>query len=164
VPDPAAGSPAASERAAALARDLESASEAVVALLENVPSERWMHVPDAGVWSVGKDAEHLAEAAAYHQWIVRLTIGQHVASRRPQLERNELTTYLSPRDAVDLLLRRTVEGATLIRALTDEQLDLPTRPPRASAQTLAVTIERVLVGHYRTHLDDIAAKLRGPAG
>jgi hypothetical protein len=157
-------SPAASTRAATLARDLESASEALAEILENVPPDRWMHVPGPGVWSVGKDAEHLSEAATYHQWIVRQTIGQQVASRRPPLERNELTTDLSPREAVGLLRQRTVESATLIRALTDDQLDLPTRPPRARAQNLAVTIERVLVGHYRAHGDDIAAKLRRSEG
>ena len=154
-------SPVASTRATVLASDLESASEAVVEILENVPPDRWTHVPGPGVWSVGKDAEHMSEAAAYHQWIIRRTIGQPVASRRPRLERIRLTTDLSPREAIDLLRQRTVEGAKLIRALTDEQLDLPTRPARARAQNLAGTIERVLVGHYRSHLDDIAAKLRG---
>jgi hypothetical protein len=116
------------------------------------------------VWSVGKDVEHLAEAAVYHQWIIRMTTGHHVSSRRPRLERDHLTTTLSPRDAIDLLQQRTEEGASIIRTLTDEQLDLPTRPPRARNQALAEMVERVLIGHYRAHHDDIASKLGSQAG
>ena len=119
-----------------------------------------MHVPVPGVWSIGKEAEHLSEAAVYHLWIVRLTIGERLGSRRPTIERSRLTTDLSPEQAIALLLDRANEAATLVRALTDEQLDLPTRPPRAGDERLAATIERVLIGHYRVHLDAIAAKLR----
>jgi hypothetical protein len=52
------------------------------------------------------------------------------------------------------------EGASLILDLTHEQLDLPTRPPRARGQLLGETIERVLIGHYDTHRAEIEAKLR----
>ena len=148
-------------RAEKLAEDLGDAAEVLIAVLGDVPLDRWMHVPGPGVWSVGKDVEHLAEAAVYHQWIIRMTIGEPVPSRRPPLERSRLTTSLSPLDAVALLRQRTDESATLIRALTDEQLGLPTRPPRARDQGLAETIERVLIGHYRAHQDDIASKLGG---
>ena len=153
--------PARSARAAALAADVEAAAAAVGDLLANVPLDRWMHVPGPGVWSIGKEAEHLSEAAVYHQWIVKLTIGERVGSRRPTIERSRMTTDLSPRKAIDLLLDRANEGAALVRALSEEQLDLPTRPPRAGDERLAATIERVLIGHYRVHLDAIATHLRG---
>jgi DinB family protein len=151
---------AGSARATALAADLEKVAEALVVLLEGVTTDRWMHVPGSGVWSIGKEAEHILEAAIHHQWIVRLTIGERVGSRRPPIERSRLTTDLSPRAAVDLLQQRTEEGASLIRALSDQQLDLPTRPPRARDARLAAMIEGVLIGHYRGHGDEIAAKLR----
>jgi hypothetical protein len=112
------------------------------------------------VWSVGKDAAHVAEAAAYHQWIVRLTIGQNVSWRRPIIERQELTTTMTAQQALDLIRQRTEEGAALISSLSDEQLDLPTRPPRARGQALADTIELVLIGHYDVHRRDIERKLR----
>ena len=89
------------------------------------------------MWSIGKDVEHVIEAAGYHQWIVRLTVGQKVPSRRPVLERKQLTTDLSPQEAIAILRSRTEEGAGLILGLTDEQLNLPTRPPRARSQALA---------------------------
>jgi uncharacterized damage-inducible protein DinB len=154
--------PVGSTRAAALAVQLGQAAEAVIALIEDVPPDRWMRVPSPGIWSVGKDVEHLAEAAVYHQWMIRMTIGQPVSSRRPMLERDRLTTDLSSPDAVDLLRQRTEQGANLIRALTDEHLELPTRPPRANGEKLAETVERVLIGHLCAHREDISSKLRGP--
>jgi uncharacterized damage-inducible protein DinB len=153
--------PTTPERPAALATLLQEAGAALIAVIELIDDDRWRRVPNTGVWSIGKDAEHVAEAAIYHQWIVRLTIGLKVSSRRPAIERTQMTTDLSPREAVELLHQRTDEGVRLLLDLTDEQLDLPTRPPRARSQALAETIERVLIGHYDGHRQDIETKLRG---
>jgi hypothetical protein len=76
------------------------------------------------------------------------------------VERREMTTDLSPADVVAVLRQRMEVGASLILDLTDEQLDRPTRPPRALGQLLGETIERVLIGHYDTHRAEIEAKLR----
>lgn len=149
-----------SERAAALAARLRAAAAGLIAILEPIDEDRWRHVPEPGVWSISKDAEHVVEAAAYHQWIVRLTIGDRVPKRKPVLERLRMTSELSPAEAIDLLRQRMEEGARLLLDLTDEQLDLVTRPPRARSQVLGDTIERVLIGHYRAHAADIEAKLR----
>ena len=150
----------ASERATLLAQRLRESAAVLCALVEPIDDRLWRHVAHPGVWSIGKDAEHVAEAAVYHQWIVRLTIGQKVSSRRPAIEREEVTTHLSPREAVELIHQRTDDGARLLAYLNDEQLILPTRPPRSGAELLAATIERVLIGHYDAHRADIEAKLR----
>jgi hypothetical protein len=151
---------AGSERAATLAARLDASAAALIAVIADIEPDRWQHIPAPGVWAIGKDAEHVIEATGYHQWIVRLTIGQKVSARRPVLERKQLTTDLSPAQAVELLRRRTDEGTDLLLALTDEQLNLPTRPARARSQALAKTIELVLIGHYDTHRHDIEAKSR----
>lgn len=119
----------------------------------------WHRVPEPGTWSIGKEAEHVADAARYHQWIVRLTIGQKVSSRRPALERRRMTSALSPREAADLIRQRVEEGVQLLLDLTDAHLELPTRPPRAKAEILAHTIDRVMIGHFDTHRTSIVAKL-----
>lgn len=150
----------ASERAGSLAAQLDAAALAFIRVIAGLEPARWDRVPAPGVWSVGKDTEHLSEAAAYHQWIVRLSIGEKVASRRPSIERSRLTTTLSSREAVDLLRLRTDAGMGLVAGLTDDQLDLPTRPPRAGTPSLATTIRRVLIGHYLDHRGAIEAKLR----
>jgi uncharacterized damage-inducible protein DinB len=147
-------------RAATLGADLLAAASTLISVLERMEPERWMHVPGPSVWSVGKDADHVAEAAVYHQWIVRLTIGQKVSGRRPVIERQELTTIMTMQQAVDLIRKCTDEGAALISSLTDEQLAMPTRPPRARGQVLADTIRLVLIGHYDGHRRDIERKLR----
>jgi hypothetical protein len=151
---------AASARVRKLVTDLDAAATALIAVLEGVDVQRWMLVPAPGAWSIGKEAAHVAEAAAYHQWIVRLTIGEKVSTRRPAIERQELTTALMPKQAIDLVRQRTAEGGALIQSLSDDQLDLPTRPPRPRASQLGETIEHVLIGHYDVHRREIERKLR----
>lgn len=152
-----------SQRAQELALRLRRAADALIVVIEPIDDRRWRHTPDPAVWSIGKDAEHVAEASSYHQWIVRLTVGQKVSSRRPTLERAAMTTHLSPREAAALIGQRTEEGVHLLLGLTDEQLALPTRPPRARGQLLSETIEGVLIGHYDGHRHEIEAKLRALA-
>jgi uncharacterized damage-inducible protein DinB len=142
-----------------LEADLRVAAEALISVLQRIEPECWMYIPDSSVWSVGKDAAHVAEAAVYHQWIVRRTVGERVSSKRPGIERRELTTTMTAQEAVDLIRRRTEEGAALIGGLSDDQLALPTRPPRTGAPTLADLIAHVLVRHYDGHRRDIERKL-----
>ena len=97
-----------------LVERLQECAAVLIALIEPIDDRHWRYIAKPGVWSIGKEAEHVADAAVYHQWIVRLTIGQKVSSRRPTLERKELTTRLAPREAVELLSQRTNEGARLI--------------------------------------------------
>jgi uncharacterized damage-inducible protein DinB len=149
-----------SPRAAALASLLAEASAALVTVVEAVDDERWMRVPGPGIWSIGKVAAHVAEATRMHQWMVRRTIGEEVPSRRPLIERTELTTACTPMETADLIRARTLEGVTLLRGLSDEQLALPTRPPRARGELLARTIERVLIRHVDTHRLEIERRLR----
>jgi uncharacterized damage-inducible protein DinB len=144
---------------ASLADRLGEAADRFIAVIEPVSMERWHDIPAPGVWSIGKEAEHVVEAAGYHQWIVRLTIGESVSSRRPAIERQQLTTDLSPADAIALIRRRTEDGVHLLRGLTRQQLELPTRPPRAKGQRLGETIGRVLIGHYDAHRAEIEGKL-----
>lgn len=150
-----------SERAAALAASLGAAADDLLALLERIDQHRWQLVPEPGVWSIGKDADHVAEAAVYHHWIVRLTIGERVSSRRPAIERSQMTSPRSKAEALELIRRRTRDGQRLLAELTDEQLAMETRPPRARGQILADTVERVLIAHYRAHQADVEAKLTG---
>jgi uncharacterized damage-inducible protein DinB len=161
---PRVNAQARSERATTLAARLEEAADALIEVIAHIEPDRWRRIPAPGVWSIGKDAEHVIEAAGYHEWIVRLTIGQEVPSRRPLLERKTLTTDLSPQQALALLRRRSDEGIELLLGLADDQLNLPTRPPRARSQALATTIELVLIGHYDTHRGDIEAKSRTRSG
>lgn len=146
-------------RADALAARLQRAATDLMSLILQIDEAQWRRTLEPAVWSVSKDAEHVADATVLHQWFVRLTIGEKVASRRPKVERTAMTSHRSPDELVALIRERTREGIRLIQGLTDEQLDLPTRPPRARNQRLAETIEAVLIDHYDGHRRDIEAKL-----
>jgi hypothetical protein len=148
-----------SSRAAALVEQLRQVGDALIRLVASIEPARWTTVPAPGVWSPGKDAEHVADGAALHQWSIRLSLGQKVPAR-PRIERAQLTSSLSQPEVVELLRQRTNAGVALISGLSDEQLDLPVRPPRARSSTLAQLIEAVLIGHYETHRREIEAKLR----
>ena len=149
-----------STRAAALAARLGEASAAFVTVIESIPVDRWAHVPAPGVWSPGKEAEHVAEALGYHQWIVQRTVGARVSSRRPSLERKQMTSDLSPAGAADRVRAQTEVAVGFLRRLTDRQLDLAPKPTRAAIATLAGVIEEILISHVDSHRASIAEKLR----
>ena len=150
-------------RAEELASRLRRAGADLIEVVEQIDDRWWRHSPAPGVWSISKEAEHVADAALLHHWIVRLTTGQKVSSRRPAIERTGMATDRSPAEVAALVRDRTDGGERLVIGLTDEQLDLPTRPPRARNQRLVETIELVLIGHYDTHRLSIEAKLRALA-
>lgn len=76
------------------------------------------------------------------------------------MKRQELAAAMTAQETADLIRQRTEDNAPLVLGLTDDQLALPTRPPRARVRSLADTIERVLIGHYDKHRRDIERKLR----
>jgi DinB family protein len=154
--------PEASTRAAALAADLESATVAVISLLGRISPERWARVPAPGVWSPGKDAEHVADGNILHQWVVRLTIGQATVSGRPRIERDQMTSSRSPAEVIEFVRDTLGEAATLVRGLTETQLDLTTKPPKAGAPSLAKTVQGLMIDHVEHHRQEIEAKLAQP--
>lgn len=142
-----------SERAARLVEQLLDASNALIGLAERIPADRWLDVNTPGEWSPGKDAEHVADGNALHQWVVRSTL-RHQPGKRPVIERARLTARLAQPDVIRLLKARAQESSSLLTPLTDDQLGLPCR-----TRTLGEFIERVLIGHYRTHQAAIERKL-----
>ena len=148
----------AAQRADGLTSDLRRVAAALIATVEQTDPELWSSSLGPGVWSIGKEVEHVAEAATYHQWIVRRTIGDKVPARKPVLEREQMTTRLTVEEAIILIRRVTEDGASLIGDLSDAQLSLPTVPARARDQRLAETIEAILIGYLEGHRREIEAK------
>ena len=146
---------ASNTRAAALVKQLRTTADAFFALLDRIPDDRWSEVDKPRVWSPSKDAEHVAEGNALHQWVVRAALRRKLG-QRPVVDRARLTAQFARREVIALLRERTGESISLIDELTDEQLDLPCRLPR----TIEDFVKRVLIGHYATHHGDIERKLR----
>ena len=144
----------ASQRAAHLIEQLHDASDTLLGLIQRITDTQWPHVATPGEWSPGKEAEHVAEGNALHQWVVRSTLRQQ-AGTRPVVERARLTAQLAQPELIKLLRQRAQESSSLVEPLTDEQLALPCR-----TRTLDEFIERVLIGHYWTHQAAIERKIR----
>jgi hypothetical protein len=142
-------------RADVLVEQLHAASEALITLIEAIEPTHWLQVPRGGVWSPSKDAEHVAEGNALHQWHIRQSLG-HKAGRRPAVNRDRLVAERAHAEVVELLRLRTEDSVGLISSLTDEQLDLPMR---TRTGTVGDVIERTLIGHFDTHRVEIEAKL-----
>ena len=149
-----------SERAMTLAARLTDARDSLTSLQERVDGQDWLRIPGPDVWSPSKDAEHVADGNVLHQWVVRLTIGQAKASGRPSIERKQLTSRRSQADVVEHVRATLDEAATLVRGLTDAQLDLTTKPPKAGAPSLAWTVQGLMVDHINHHRREIDTKLR----
>jgi len=150
-----------SPRAQTLANQLRAAAAALIAVVEHIEPERWSEVRTTGVWSPGKDAEHVADAVAMHLWHVSRSLGVRQPPA-PVIERARPTALRSQAEVVALLRTRAADAARLIEGLTDGELDLPARPPRRPPRTVAEIIARPLIAHFATHRRDIELKLREP--
>jgi DinB superfamily len=140
-----------------LAAQLRTTTERFIAVVERIGPERWA-ASRGERWSLGKEAEHVAEAMAGFGWGVRLSVGEEVGPPPPNLERKALTAR-GPAEEVVEALRLTVEScARLVEGLSDEQLALAARPTRT--RTIGQAIERVLIGHVERHRREIERALR----
>jgi hypothetical protein len=152
-----------SERAMLLAKRVRQVGAAFIDSVEQVDDQHWARVPEAGVWSAGKDAEHVTEGALYHQAIVRATIsGEPVMRGGGVTQREVMTAQLSKAEILTRLRECTEQSAALTQSLTDEQLRLAAPPLGRDGRprTLAEMIDGQMIHHYLEHQGNI----RGKAG
>jgi DinB superfamily len=155
-----------SERAAALANRLRRVGADFIRTVEGVDERHWARVPAAGVWSAGKDAEHVIEGALYHQAIVRATItGGPVVRGGGVTQREVMTARLDKAEILERLRERTEESARLTEGLSDAQLALAAPPLGRDGppRTLEEMIEGQMIRHYLEHQENIRAKVASPA-
>jgi kynurenine formamidase len=154
-----------SERATDLANQLREAGEALGRTVSLVDEGHWGWVPEDGVWSAGKDAEHVSEGSLYHQWLIRTALGEPL-ERGAGTQRDVMTARLSQAEVLALLRERTEQSAELVASLSDAQL-VSAAPPRP-ADGLPRTVEQMIVGqiisHYQEHQLNIETKLRAQTG
>ena len=141
---------------------MRATAAALIAVVERMQPEWWTQLRKPGEWSPGKDAEHVADAAAMHLWHVCRALGMHQPGP-PVVERARLTPVRSQAEVVVLLHTRAEDGARLIERLTDAQLDLAAKPARRSPKTVAELVARPLISHFATHRHAIELKLRARA-
>ena len=65
-----------------MVEQLRTAADAFTALIDQIPADRWSQVDGPGVWSPSKDAEHVAEGNALHEWAVCSALPQKPGTDR----------------------------------------------------------------------------------
>src|SRR4030088_2916314 len=95
------------ERASALANRLREAGAALIHTVRQVDEPDWVRVSEDGVWSPGKDAEHVTQGAAYHQWLVRTSALGDTSARPTGTERDVMLAVLVKDEVLDLLPQGT---------------------------------------------------------
>ncbi|HLZ26749.1 MAG TPA: DinB family protein [Chloroflexota bacterium] len=150
------------ERAAVLTQHVRAAGAALIHTVAQVDDADWGRVVEDGVWSPGKDAEHVTQGAAYHQWLVRTTALGDTSERTATTQRDIMVARLPKSEVLALLQQRTDQSARLVESLSDEQLDLPAPRfgPDGPPRTVAQMIEGQMIRHYYEHRENIEAKLR----
>jgi hypothetical protein len=153
-----------SERATALANQVREAGAALIQNVGQVDDAHWGRVVEEGVWSPGKDAEHVTQGAAYHQWLVRTSALGDTSARSASTQRDIMVALLSKSEVLDALQQRTDQSASLVASLSDAQLELPapTMGPDGPPRTVQQMIEGQMIRHYHEHRENIKAKLRQP--
>jgi DinB family protein len=134
---------------------MQMAMDDFIALVERVPEAMWDASARSGEWSPGKDAEHVAEGNALHQWVVHTALGQK-RLRKPIVERVRLVAGTSQPDMLELLRQRKNESVALIQGLEDADLARPGR----STRSVGEVIQSAMIGHVSTHRGEILRKLR----
>jgi DinB superfamily len=149
------------ERATELANRVREACAALVQIVGQVDDAHWGRMVEDGVWSPGKDAEHVTQGAVFHQWIVRRAALGDTSERPAGSPRDIMLAVLSKADVLDLLQQRADQSALLVESLSEAQLDLPA-PPMGDGppRTVAEMIDGQMILHYHEHRENIEAKLR----
>jgi uncharacterized damage-inducible protein DinB len=158
-----------SERAEALAAQLEQANNDLIALVEGLSDQQMQATcPDEG-WSVGTAAHHVAVS---HEGLMRfvgmLASGQaappvtmDMINAQNAQHAQEYAT-VSKADAVALLRDNGAKAVAMLRSLSDAQLDASQPLPFFGGQptSTAQVIEMIMIGHPRQH----TASIRAAAG
>ena len=152
-------------RGEALARQFEAKAQEATAVFQRLGEADWKKVTAAEKWTVGVTAHHIAVS---HDTIVGLirTLAEgkpgpgvpmdaiHAMNARHAQEQAGCT----PQETVALHTRNAAAAATLLRSLTDEQLEcsgtvIAGLPPMSAGQLAG----GLLCGHIDEHLGSIKA-------
>jgi uncharacterized protein (TIGR03083 family) len=151
-----------SDRARALADDFERANGELTQLVEGLSDANWTTRTEAERWTVAATARHIAAAHAFIALRVKAVAEQQPLPPMPPggLDAGnaaDAQQYMNvpPAEVLDLLRTNGAEAATLVRGLSDEQLDRAFSRPTGETMTLASLIENGLIGHLNGHQGSI---------
>jgi hypothetical protein len=148
------------ERTEALVRRLEEANAQIIAFSEACSNADWNRRPDGETWTVGVIAHHVANGydqegrvAAFVRAMVHGTPLPAPPPRGYTDQQPERFAGIPREQTIDLLRLNGAAAASLVRDLTDVDLDRPfLSPPDRPPRTLGQAIEYVLAAHVDEHL------------
>jgi Mycothiol maleylpyruvate isomerase N-terminal domain len=160
----------ASERAAALADDFGAANAEAVAFARSCGEEAWGRpVPGEG-WTVGVVVHHIAEGHGQgERWLGQMARGDGVPDTAEDVDRANAAhavraAAIGPAETVVLLVDGGARLETLLRALSDEELDRRAPFGPAGGRAFAtVDLAAVPGRHTREHLAHARAAATGRA-
>ena len=153
-----------SERAEALARDLEQANDELIATVERCSGQQWGATCEGEGWTTAATARHVAGG---HEFLSRMALALANGQELPPITMDQIhemnaanaAQYAnsSKEETLTLLRENGAEALDILRGLSDEQLDRTHQLAllgRASMTTQQL-VERVLIRHVRVHLQSV---------
>jgi hypothetical protein len=146
-----------------LASRFEQVNQEVISTVEGCSEQQWRQKSGAEAWSVAVTAHHIAGS---YVPIARLLRRIALAGEVPVLTREQIDqgnaasaerfANCTQAETLDLLRTAGAEAASILRALSDEQLAQAARVNHLDATlTAAQLAEQVLIGHAQEHLASI---------
>jgi hypothetical protein len=148
-----------SERATALAVEFEQTNDAVIVFAQSCSETQWKAVVPGEDWPVGVVIHHIAEGhEGMARWLRLMTSGEGVAESNDDLDERNASHARRSADATiidttELLRKSGGQFESLIRGLSDEDLDR-TAPfgPAGGQSLLVVALVSAAGRHAQDHL------------
>ncbi|HET7035942.1 MAG TPA: DinB family protein [Thermomicrobiaceae bacterium] len=146
-----------------MAKNVESANDALVATVERLSDAQWQAITAAEGWSIGVTAHHVAQAyPSLRRTVATIAAGGSVATTRAMLDQSNAQHAIKSREVRqdETLAELRHNGAELVsflRELTDAQLEATGHVPLLGAAPVSVeqVIERLVLRHSEVHLESI---------
>ena len=155
-----------SERAEALARRFEQTNEELIATVQSCSDEQWRKTCPGEQWSVGVTAHHVGTSyGPIAGFVQALATGQPVPPLTSEMldasnaEHARQFAGCTKEETVELLRSGGRAAASIVRGLSDEQLDNGAELALMGGQRVSAGqfAEMVLIGHPTSHLESIRA-------
>ena len=154
------------ERAQALAEGFDQANGEMIAVIERLTDAQWQAMCASEGWTVGVTAHHVAEdhallAAAIQSVAIGLPMPRVTDEMVNQINAKHAQQHAgcTKEDTLALLRKNGVAAATILRMLSNEQLDKTAPHPFRGGEPWQAEqlVEDVMIGHVRLHLQSIQA-------
>ncbi len=153
-----------STRGEALAKRFEDANNELMAAAEGCSDEQWRTSCSGEGWSVGVTAHHVAASSEVIAGLIQaLATGQALPPVTSEMLDQGNATHAQEsanctrEETLELLRRGGRSRASIVRGLSDEQLDRGAPIALMGGQTVTAGqfVEVVLIGHPKGHLASI---------